>query len=176
MPAQSNEKLICLLVVDDEAIVRMVTADVLDEAGFDVVEAANASEALVLLDARPDISLMLTDVRMPGELDGYKLSRIVRRKYAAIGIIVISGDSPPAEGDLPQGACFLGKPLLPSGLLNAVRATLAQRPAVPRDLIDQTEKERPPSMPPPAIADQIIEPTATGTGFAQLSPRPTKPN
>jgi CheY-like chemotaxis protein len=90
----------------------MVTADVLGEAGYNVIEAVNASEALELLDARPDISLMLTDVRMPGELDGYNLSRLVRMKYAVMGIIVISGDSPPGESDLPQGAHFLYSVLL----------------------------------------------------------------
>src|SRR5215212_10571221 len=95
----ANQPPLIILVVEDEAIVRMVTADVLGEAGYNVIEAVNSTEALELLDARPDVSLMLTDVRMPGELDGYNLSRLVRMKYAAIGIIVISGDSPPGEGD-----------------------------------------------------------------------------
>lgn len=131
MPTPSNKKLVSLLVVEDEAIVRMVAADVLEEAGFDVIEAANASEALELLDARPDISLMLTDVKMPGELNGYGLSRLVRMKSAAIGIIVISGDSPPHESDLPFNASFLPKPISPSVLLRAVREALEQRTVVP---------------------------------------------
>jgi two-component system, response regulator PdtaR len=171
MPAASNKTLISLLVVEDEAIVRMVTADVLGDAGYNVIEAVNSTEALELLDARPDISLMVTDVRMPGELDGYNLSRLVRMKYAAMGIVVISGDSPPREGDLPQGARFLSKPVLPSALLNAVRETLDQTPAVPGDSDDQTEEKRP-LVPLPIIADQMIEPTTIGTGFAQPLAKP----
>jgi CheY-like chemotaxis protein len=155
-----------ILVVEDEAIVRMVTADVLGEAGYNVIEAVNSTEALELLDARPDISLMLTDVRMPGELDGYTLSRLVGMKYPAIGIIVISGDSPPGESDLPQGARFLPKPVLPSVLLEAVWETIAQGTAAPTDPNDQTEEERP-LVPPPIMADKMIDPTAIGTGLAQ---------
>jgi CheY-like chemotaxis protein len=162
---------IIILVVEDEAIVRMVTADVLGEAGYNVIEAVNASEALELLDARPDISIMLTDVRMPGEFDGYNLSRLVRMKYAAVGIIVISGDSPPRESDLPQGARFLAKPLLPSVLLEAVRETMAQGPAAPTDPNDQTKEERP-LVPPPIMADKMIDPTAIGTNLAQPLAKP----
>jgi len=122
----TNVKPVTILVVEDEAIVRMVTSEVLEEAGFNVVEASNAGEALELLDARPDASLLLTDVKMPGELDGYSLSRLVRMKSATIGIIVVSGDSPPEESDLPPDATFVPKPLSPSMLLRVVRDTLAQ--------------------------------------------------
>src|SRR5688500_47461 len=142
----------------------MVTADVLGEAGYNVIEAVNSAEALELLDARPDVSLMLTDVKMPGELDGYTLSRLVGMKYPAIGIIVISGDSPPGESDLPQGARFLAKPLLPSVLLEAVRGTIAQGPAAPTDPNDQAER---PLVPPSIMADKMIDPTAIGTNLAQ---------
>ena len=166
MKTAAKQPPLIILVVEDEAIVRMVTADVLGEAGYNVIEAVNSTEALELLDARPDISLMLTDVRMPGELDGYNLSRLVRMKYAAIGIIVISGDSPPRESDLPQGARFLAKPLLPSVLLDAVRETLAHEPAVPGDSNDQNKEERP-LVPPPIMADKMIDPTPIGTGLAQ---------
>jgi len=162
----ANQPPLVILVVEDEAIVRMVTADVLGEAGYNVIEAVNSTEALELLDARPDIFLMLTDVRMPGELDGYSLSRLVRMKYAALGIIVISGDSPPGESDLPEGARFLAKPLLPSVLLEAVRETIAQGPATPTDLNDETKDDRP-LVPPPIMTDKMLDPTAIGTGLAQ---------
>jgi two-component system, response regulator PdtaR len=136
----ANQPPLIILVVEDEAIVRMVTADVLGEAGYNVIEAVNSTEALELLDARPDVSLMLTDVRMPGELDGYTLSRLVGMKYPAIGIIVISGDSPPGESDLPQGARFLPKPVLPS-----VFSKLCGRPSPtdpPRPLTQTTRPRR----------------------------------
>ena len=155
-----------LLIVDDEPLVRWSLRERFTHDGYNVIEAVNSTEALELLDARPDISLMLTDVRMPGELDGYNLSRLVRMKYPAIGIIVISGDSLPRESDLPQGARFLAKPLLPSVLLGAIRETLAQGPAVPGDSNDRTQEERP-VVPPPIMADRMIDPTPIGTGLAQ---------
>ncbi len=76
-----RSRMTVILLVEDEALVRMVNADILMDAGYNVIDAANASDALELLDARPDVRLMVTDVRMPGELDGYGLSRIVARKY-----------------------------------------------------------------------------------------------
>jgi two-component system, response regulator PdtaR len=167
----ANQPPLIILVVEDEAIVRMVTADVLGEAGYNVIEAVNSTEALELLDARPDVSLMLTDVRMPGELDGYTLSRLVSMKYPAIGIIVISGDSPPGESDLPQGARFLPKPVLPSVLLKAVWETIAHGPAAPTDTNDQTKEERP-LAPPPIMTDKMLDPTAIGTNLAQPLAKP----
>jgi two-component system, response regulator PdtaR len=167
--AAANRPPITILVVEDDAIIRMVTADVLGEAGYNVIEAVNASEALELLDARPDISLMLTDVRMPGELDGYNLSRLVRMKYAAMGIIVISGDSPPGESDLPQGARFLPKPLLPSVLLEAVRETIAQGPAAPN-----TEIREQSLVPQSIMTDATLNPTGIGTNLAQPLAKPDK--
>ena len=73
-----------ILLVEDEALVRMLASDILtEEAGYRVIEAVNADEALTLLEARPDVRLVFTDVDMPGSLNGFTLARIVDRRDAS---------------------------------------------------------------------------------------------
>ena len=66
-----------ILLVEDEVLVRMVAADVLSDAGFTVLESASAEEALMLLETRPDVQVLFTDVNMPGALDGLGLAQAV---------------------------------------------------------------------------------------------------
>ncbi|WP_375463636.1 response regulator [uncultured Methylobacterium sp.] len=109
------------LLVDDDAIIRMEAADLLDEAGFAVVEAWSAASALDLLERRPDIGLLLTDVCMPGAADGFGLAREVARRWPGIRIVVMSGPMTPAGHDLPDGALFIDKPFSARHVLDAVR-------------------------------------------------------
>ena len=118
---------IAILIAEDEALLRMVAHDVLVEAGYSVIEAVNAGEALLLLDARPDTRVLFTDVRMPGSLDGFALAHIVSRKCPYVGILVASGDLRPRPADLPPGARFLPKPYSPSALLEAIADMAAQQ-------------------------------------------------
>ena len=67
-----------VLVVEDEFVIRMHTADMIEEAGFEVVEASNADEAVVILEARLDIAVVFTDIQMPGSMNGLKLATVVR--------------------------------------------------------------------------------------------------
>ena len=69
-----------VLIVEDEALLRMHAAAVLEEAGFDTVEASNADEAIATLEARRDIRIVLTDIEMPGSMDGLKLARCIRER------------------------------------------------------------------------------------------------
>lgn len=98
------------LVVEDETIIRMETADLLDDAGFDVIEAWNAATALRQLERRTGIRLLVTDVHMPGALDGFGLARTVAARWPDVAILVISGVAEPRSGDLPEGARFIPKP------------------------------------------------------------------
>ena len=66
-----------ILIVEDEALVRVIGSDALEDAGYDVLEAASADEALRLLDANDDVRLLFTDIRMPGKLDGLQLANLV---------------------------------------------------------------------------------------------------
>jgi CheY-like chemotaxis protein len=102
-----------VLVVEDETLVRMFMADFLDEAGFKVFEAVNADEALTVLEARPDVQAVVTDIEMPGSMNGIELAHEIRHRWPGIGVIVTSGRQRPGLNDLPEGVPFLAKPYLP---------------------------------------------------------------
>ena len=99
-----------VLIVEDEFLIRMHAVDMVRAAGFDVVEAANADEALVILEDRLDITLVFTDVQMPGSMDGLKLAAAVRDRWPPIKIVATSGQLKISEDDLPTGSRFLPKP------------------------------------------------------------------
>ena len=79
-----------VLVVEDATLVRMFMADFLDEAGFKVFEAVNADEALTVLQARPDVQAVVTDIEMPGSTNGLELARTVRERWPSVEIVVTS--------------------------------------------------------------------------------------
>lgn len=114
-----------LLVVDDEVLVRMLACDILADGGFHCVEAVNAEEALALIDARPDIALMFTDVDMPGEINGSGLAHLVAMRAPAVKILVTSGAAALQASDLPAEARFIQKPYMPSELLDLIGEMLA---------------------------------------------------
>jgi len=116
-----------VLVVEDEVLVRMLACDILDDGGFKSLEAVAAREALALIDARPDIAVMFTDVDMPGEINGLGLAHLVAMRAPKVGIVVTSGASEPGPGDLPEAARFLRKPYSPSALLELVAEMIASR-------------------------------------------------
>ncbi|MGI3904179.1 MAG: response regulator [Janthinobacterium lividum] len=99
------------LVVDDDFLIRMEAMDILEQAGFQVLDAEDAATALELLKTRhPEISLLFTDVQMPGELDGFALARRVAASWPHISIVVASGHVKPGPGMMPDKARFVGKP------------------------------------------------------------------
>jgi CheY-like chemotaxis protein len=99
-----------VLIVEDEFLVRMDTRAALEEAGFDVVEAGDADDAITILSARNDIRLLFTDVHMPGSMDGLKLAHFVRDRWPPVKIVATSGYARITESDLPLGGRFLAKP------------------------------------------------------------------
>jgi len=118
-----------VLLAEDEALVRMMAADVLrEEGGFKVVEVVNGDEALTVLEATANVRALVTDVEMPGSLDGFTLSRVVRQAWPHIGIVVTSGRMAPGPNDLPSGALFIPKPYRPADLVAAVRTVLPSDP------------------------------------------------
>jgi len=114
-----------VLVVEDEPLIRFALADDLADAGFQVLEAANADEAIVILGLHDDIRLLVTDIDMPGTMDGLRLSAMVRDRWPPVRIIVTSGKRIPAGTALPAGSRFVPKPYTTSGVLDAVRTVLA---------------------------------------------------
>lgn len=99
-----------VLLVEDEPLIRLFISELLEDAGFRVVEAANATEALVLLEAGLRVNVLLTDVDMPVGCDGFELAHRVHESWPEAEILIMSGRRWPEQGDLPPGAAFLAKP------------------------------------------------------------------
>jgi CheY-like chemotaxis protein len=110
-----------ILIVEDELLLRMDAAEAIENAGFKVVQAANADEAIVILKARPDIHIVFTDIQMPGSMDGLKLARFVRDRWPPIKIVATSGLVPVKDEDLPAGSVFLPKPYRDCELVAVLR-------------------------------------------------------
>jgi CheY-like chemotaxis protein len=102
-----------VLIVEDELLLRMDAVDIIATAGFEVVEAADADEAIEILESRSDIAVIFTDVQLPGSMDGLKLARAVRGRWPPIKIVATSGQVQVRETDLPDGGRFLAKPYSP---------------------------------------------------------------
>src|SRR3981081_4959002 len=100
-----------VLVVEDEMMLRMRAADIVEDAGFSSVEAVNADEALSILESRSDISLLFTDIQMPGSMDGLKLAHAVHHRWPGIKIILVSGQVTPSDAEKPADSRYFGKPL-----------------------------------------------------------------
>jgi len=111
-----------ILVVEDEVLLRLDLAQQLRGAGFEVVEADSGDEALAILKAKGDVDLILTDIRMPGEIDGAGLARSVRGQTQNIKIVILSAYIDTQEG-LPVDATFT-KPVRIEALLTKVRHLL----------------------------------------------------
>lgn len=100
-----------VLVVEDEMILRMRAVDIVEDAGFNPVEAINADQAISILESRSDISLLFTDIQMPGSIDGLTLAHAVHDRWPSIKIILVSGQVKPSESERPADSRFFGKPL-----------------------------------------------------------------
>src|SRR5690606_34227455 len=99
-----------VLLVEDEPLIRLFMAELLEDAGFRVFEAAHAGEAGEILNARQGVEVMVTDVDMACGADGFDLARNVSNSFPHIEILILSGRRWPSCGDLPPGAAFLSKP------------------------------------------------------------------
>jgi CheY-like chemotaxis protein len=122
MPVPSTKSVV--LVVEDEYLIRMDAVEVLERVGFHVIEAINADHAIALLEANSDVALIVTDIQMPGSIDGLRLAAVVKDRWPPIEIIVTSGRVAPVDNDLPHGARFLPKPYTDRALILSVRQLL----------------------------------------------------
>lgn len=109
-----------VLVVDDEPLIRLGLVTTLEDEGYRVLEAANASEAMRTLDGHPGISFVITDVNMPGSMDGVELAQSARERNPSLHLIIVSGARNVSDGDLPDRAVFLSKPYQEATLLRTM--------------------------------------------------------
>ncbi|WP_433993660.1 response regulator [Tardiphaga robiniae] len=110
-----------ILIVEDDFLLRLDSAETIEHAGFEVIQAANADEAIALLEAHSEIRVVFTDIQMPGSMDGLKLALFVRDRWPPIKIIATSGHVVAGETDLPAGSLFLPKPYRGQALVSALR-------------------------------------------------------
>jgi two-component sensor histidine kinase/CheY-like chemotaxis protein len=115
-----------VLVVEDEMVLRMRAVDIVEDAGFTPVEAVNADEAIAILESRSDIDLLLTDIQMPGSMDGLKLAHAVHDRWPSIKIILVSGQVKPSDAERPANSRFFGKPLGVGQMINELRGMVGE--------------------------------------------------
>ena len=117
-----------VLVVDDEDLVRSMIATMMEDAGFDVMEARDGLEALTFLERNgADIAALVSDIKMPG-IDGLELTRRVAARWPGVALVLVSGY--PTDGrmsDVPESAVFVSKPFRLDDLANAVGRALAHK-------------------------------------------------
>jgi CheY-like chemotaxis protein len=100
-----------VLLVEDELLVRMTAADTLEEAGFHVLEAADADIAMAVLEARSaEVQVLFTDVHMPGSMDGMELAEQVHARWPHVRLLISSGYAQPQSDEIPDHGRFVPKP------------------------------------------------------------------
>lgn len=109
-----------ILVVEDETLVRMTTAEILLDAGFRVLEACSALEAVTALEGRDDIAAIFSDIEMPPGMDGIALAGLVRARWPEVGVVLTSGRVAPDGADVP----FLAKPYRAAELVAQISAVV----------------------------------------------------
>jgi CheY-like chemotaxis protein len=105
-----------VLVVEDEPLLLMVAMDTVTDAGFEAIGADNAGQAIRILENRNDVSVLFSDVNMPGSMNGLKLAQVVQRRWPPIGIILTSAFYIGDVEDLPDGGRFFQKPYDPAAI------------------------------------------------------------
>jgi DNA-binding NtrC family response regulator len=118
-PASSAK--VVVLIVEDEPLVRMFAADTAADAGYEVLEAGNADEAVRILERRLDVRVVFTDIDMPGSMDGLKLAAAIRGRWPPIEIILTSGHRSVPAGQMPERSVFIPKPYHPDRVVSELR-------------------------------------------------------
>jgi two-component system, response regulator PdtaR len=110
-----------ILVVEDEILIRGYATDVLEEAGFQVLQAASSGEALEILHERADISLLFTDINLNSPIDGVELARVVAERWPDVRLLLTSGASRLGATEVPDDGEFIAKPYNPDTVIGIVR-------------------------------------------------------
>jgi CheY-like chemotaxis protein len=99
-----------VLIVEEEALIRMESVDVVKDAGFTALEAVDGDEAVKILGIRRDIRVVFVDVKMTGSMDGLRLAHVIRDRWPPVHLILTSGRSVTNKDELPENALFIRKP------------------------------------------------------------------
>lgn len=118
-----------VLLIEDEALIRMGTSAMLEDGGYLVLEAANADEAKGILCEHPEIAIVVTDVQMPGSMDGLEFASFVSRNYAHIPVLITSGRTDAMDARAHGAANYIPKPYTAETIGKALQNLGAQRSA-----------------------------------------------
>lgn len=121
----ASQKSKVVLVVDDEPMMLLAACDVVEEMGFEALIAVDGEAAVKILESRSDISIVFTDIDMPGRLDGLKLAACIHDRWPPIHILITSGQVTPTAANLPAQAVFMAKPYRTADVQNQLRAMAA---------------------------------------------------
>jgi len=110
-----------VLVVEDEALIRMDAVQMVEDSAFSVVEACNADEAIEILESRSDIRAVFTDINMSGSMNGWKLAHVIRARWPPLHLIVTSGAFVLGNQILPARGLFISKPYSAAQVTAALR-------------------------------------------------------
>jgi two-component system, response regulator PdtaR len=113
-----------ILTVEDEFLVSEYLSRILKDEGYSVISVLSADEAIAVLESRNDIRLIITDINMPGTMNGLKLAAAVRGRWPPIRIIIATGLRPPTKDQMPTGSLLLQKPYTPVSVVEAVERLL----------------------------------------------------
>ncbi|MER2264384.1 response regulator [Methylobacterium oxalidis] len=113
-----------ILLVEDEALTIMDLGDVLENGGYDTVQCASAERALSILQARPDICGLVTDVELSGRTNGFDLANSVAEARPHLPIVIVSGRAAPDPDRMPAGARFIARPCSGEDILDQLRSLL----------------------------------------------------
>lgn len=114
-----------VLVVEDETLVRLYGMDILEDAGFRVLDAGNADEAISVLQSHDEVALLFSDIDMPGSMNGLELAQIVHDRWPNIRLLLTSGHRQPTQDQIPDAGRFMRKPWGGQALMAKIREILA---------------------------------------------------
>ena len=113
-----------ILLVEDEALTIMDLGDVLEGGGYDTVQCASAERALSILQARPDICGLVTDVELSGRASGFDLANSVSQARPELPILIVSGRAAPDPDRMPEGARFIARPCAGEDILEQLKGLM----------------------------------------------------
>lgn len=113
-----------ILVVEDEFLIRLTLSEVLADEGYEVLEAESGDEAVDIIEANPDIAVLLTDIQLPGLLDGRALVQRARAMRPDLPVIFMTGRPDAIEPKPGAREMYVAKPYLPAEICAAVRKML----------------------------------------------------
>jgi len=111
-----------ILIVEDEAMIRMGAAAIIEDLGYEFFEATNADDAISLLEQHPQIKIVFTDIQMAGSMDGLELAAYVRTHWPPVNFIIVSGNHHAVASEMPERSTFIHKPYRDVDIGEAIRA------------------------------------------------------